>query len=164
MTEKTRLNMADGTLVRHKVSGYEGRIEGTTEIKGCFTRGGAPLLPAAAKEQFQYRVFVDGESLRRIAPGDDLEILEEMKEIVCPACQTRFRTRPGLMDKPSGRCGCGGFICPSCWGCQSRETIAANDSVSPCPKERKRIARKLALTKRTKPSAGKKHLSVPAQR
>jgi hypothetical protein len=62
MQEKVEISLRDGTLVRHKNRGYEGKIEGTTAIKACFTRGGA--LPDAPnnKEAFQYRVVVDGQS------------------------------------------------------------------------------------------------------
>jgi hypothetical protein len=34
---RVELILEDGTLVRHKVAGYEGRIEGTTKIQSCFT-------------------------------------------------------------------------------------------------------------------------------
>ena len=66
--------LQDGTLIRHKVTGYEGRIEGTTQIKSCFTRGGALLAHPTTRDLFQYRVMVEGESLRRIAPAEDFEI------------------------------------------------------------------------------------------
>ena len=36
-----KISLQDGTLVRHKVIGYQGTIEGKTEIKTCFTRGEA---------------------------------------------------------------------------------------------------------------------------
>ena len=64
-----------GTSVRHKTSGYEGKIDGTTAIKGCFTSRGAPLFKS--HEQFQYRIAVAGEATRRIAPAEDLEIVEQ---------------------------------------------------------------------------------------
>ena len=35
-----KASLQDGTLVRHKTIGYQGTIEGKTEIKTCFTRGG----------------------------------------------------------------------------------------------------------------------------
>ena len=71
-----QVKLQDGTQVRHKVLGYEGLIEGTTGIKACFTDNGALLNKLASKQTFQYRVAVKGESTRRIAPDDDLEILE----------------------------------------------------------------------------------------
>ena len=156
MIEKSKMSLADGTLVRHKVQGYEGQIEGTTEIKGCFTRGGVALAAAAAKEQFQYRVVVVGESLRRIAPVDDLEIVEETRDILCIKCNRSFRTRPGLLDKPGGRCECGGFICPSCWGCQSVEADPEKRPAAACAKERKRLARKHTMAAKAKTTAVKR--------
>ena len=67
-------HLVTGTSVRHKTAGYEGKIDGTTAIKGCFTSHGARLLKS--DEQFQYRIAVPGEAMRRIAPAEDLEILE----------------------------------------------------------------------------------------
>src|SRR5215467_9161213 len=61
------VKLQDGTLIRHKVVGYEGRIEGTTEIKICFTEGGSLMAKSTSGHTFQYRVVVAGESLRRIA-------------------------------------------------------------------------------------------------
>ncbi len=134
--------LQDGTLIRHKVTGYEGRIEGVTEIKICFTAGGALLEKSNTKQTFQYRVAVKGESMRRIAPAEDLEILETATQVVCARCQFSFRTKPGLGEKPAGRCECGGWICPSCLDCR--------DATEPsrCLKQRKRLARKLALQKK----------------
>jgi hypothetical protein len=154
MIAKGQISLIDGTLVRHKVKGYEGRIEGTTEIKVCFTRGGVSVPTALSKEQFQYRVVVVGESLRRIAPLDDLEIVEESKEIVCSSCKRAFRTTPGLVDKPAGRCECGGFICPTCWRCRIEEPTASKTPETSCSKERKRLARKHTIGKK-KPSISK---------
>ena len=37
---KVEVKLEDGTLIRHKVAGYEGRIEGTTKIQSCFTLKG----------------------------------------------------------------------------------------------------------------------------
>ena len=82
MIDKIQVSVADGTLVRHKTNGYEGKIEGITEIKACFTRGGVLLATPLTKEPFQYRVVVTGESMRHIAPVEDLEILEETAEVV----------------------------------------------------------------------------------
>ena len=78
----SKTSLQDGTLVRHKIIGYQGTIEGKTEIKTCFTRGGASLAIPPAKETFQYRVVVSGETMRHIAPAEDLEILDAMTEVV----------------------------------------------------------------------------------
>jgi hypothetical protein len=146
MTEKTpQVLLQDGTLIRHKVTGYEGRIEGTTEIKTCFTEAGALLEKPTTRQTFQYRVAIQGEPMRRIAPADDLEILEGVAAVVCPRCHSSFRTKPGFGDKPGGRCQCGGWICPSCLAC--RDTSAESNQ-SPCLKQRKRFARKLAEMKK----------------
>ena len=40
---RVEVKLEDGTLIRHKVAGYEGRIEGTTAIKTCFTARGELL-------------------------------------------------------------------------------------------------------------------------
>ena len=34
---RVEVKLENGTLIRHKVAGYEGRIDGTTEIQKCFT-------------------------------------------------------------------------------------------------------------------------------
>jgi hypothetical protein len=147
MIDKIQVSVADGTLVRHKTNGYEGKIEGITEIKACFTRGGVLLATPLTKEPFQYRVVVTGESMRHIAPVEDLEILEETAEVVCFRCHKAFRTKPGLFDKPAGRCECGGLICPACWGCQVAEADSTKGS---CSKQRKRLVRKLANETKSK--------------
>src|SRR6476469_1197431 len=61
---KFEVKLEDGTLIRHKVAGYEGRIEGTTKIQSCFTLKGELLPHPNSKQLFQYRVMVEGESLR----------------------------------------------------------------------------------------------------
>jgi hypothetical protein len=139
-----KVSLQDGTLVRHKVMGYQGTIEGRTEIKTCFTRGGIVLTMPLAKETFQYRVVVSGESMRHIAPAEDLEIIDAMAEIVCFRCHYAFRSKPGLLDKAGGRCQCGGWICPACMACQTAE------SSEPCVKQRKRMLKKLANEKKSK--------------
>lgn len=146
MPEKVEISLRDGTLVRHKQKGYEGRIDGTTAIKACFTRGGASLETSIAKEPFQYRIFVSGESLPHIAPFDDLEILDAMAEIQCVCCRDVFHTKPGLAGKAGGRCACGGWICPVCLGCQSEE--AAKDKATSCAHQRKRFLKKLGRDKK----------------
>ncbi len=139
-----KVSLQDGTLVRHKVMGYQGTIEGRTEIKTCFTRGGIVLTMPLAKETFQYRVVVSGESMRHIAPAEDLEIIDAMAEIVCFRCHYAFRSKPGILDKAGGRCQCGGWICPACMACQTAE------SSEPCVKQRKRMLKKLANEKKSK--------------
>ena len=146
MSEKVEISLRDGTLVRHKQRGYEGKIEGTTAIKACFTKGGVLLATPIAKEPFQYRISVNGESLRYIAPIDDLEILDAVVQILCVRCHKAFHTKPGLAGKPCGRCACGGWICPVCMGCQSEE--AAADKKVSCAHQRKRFLRKLAAEKK----------------
>jgi len=143
-----KITLQDGTVVRHKVTGYQGKIEGTTEIKTCFTRGGALLAMPTSKESFQYRVAVSGESMRHIAPAEDLEILEEMVAVVCRRCHCAFRTKPGLLDKPAGRCECGGWICPACFACQAESAESSESGRTPCLQQRKRLVKKLANKKR----------------
>ncbi len=143
-----QVKLQDGTLIRHNVVGYEGRIDGTTEIKTCFTAAGELLVKPDTKQIFQYRVAVAGNSMTRIAPPEDLKILERVVEIVCPRCHSSFNSKPGLVDKPGGRCKCGAWICPSCLACQSMGMEAAKDGQPSCLKERKRLIRKLAAQKR----------------
>ena len=83
MPEKIGPSLVNGTLVRHKTKGYEGKIEGITEIKACFTREGDPS-PTALNDSFQYRVVVTGETMRRIAPAEDIEIIQELTEDKAP--------------------------------------------------------------------------------
>lgn len=142
--------LRDGTLVKHRVAGYQGKIEGTTEIKGCFTKGGILLGVPLAKEAFQYRIAVAGEASRHIAPSDDLEILEESTPIVCFSCNYAFRSKPDRTDKPSGRCHCGGWICPSCLSCRLENTEPSKSAKPACSKQRKRWARKLANEQKAK--------------
>jgi hypothetical protein len=146
MADRVEFNLRDGTLVRHKTQGYEGKIEGTTAIKTCFTRGGASLQALNTKEAFQYRVVVNGESMRYIAPFEDLEILDAVETILCDRCHKSFYTKPGLTDKPCGRCACGSWICPVCLGCQSE--AAAMDKATSCSHQRKRLLKKLASNKK----------------
>jgi len=68
--------LRDGTVVRHKVEGYEGYVEGITRIKELFTDRGQLLNEPRTKQTFQYRVVLEAESIRRIAPAEDIEILE----------------------------------------------------------------------------------------
>ncbi len=146
MSDTHDVSLRDGTLVRHKHKGYEGTIEGITSIKACFTRGGVALQASGTKETFQYRVSVAGESLRQIAPLEDLEIVDAAAETKCVACGKSFYTKPGLVGKPSGRCVCGGWICPACMGCQTEE--AARNQATGCTYQRKRLSKKAASEKR----------------
>lgn len=151
MVDKIDISLRDGTLVRHKMIGYEGKIEGTTAIKACFTRGGTLLGTPISKESYQYRVAVTGATMRFIAPVDDLEILDAATAISCVRCQKSFYTRPGLVGKACGRCVCGGWICPVCMGCQSED--AAKDKQKSCISQRKRFLKKIANDKKHLPQA-----------
>jgi hypothetical protein len=144
MLERIEIRLRDGTLVRHKKRGYQGKIEGTTAIKACFTRDGTLLNTPVTKEAFQYRVAVSGESMRQIAPEEDLEILDATADIECVICHKMFRTKPGLVGKAGGRCACGGWICTVCLGCQAEESTAA---ATHCKSQRKRVLKKLASVK-----------------
>jgi len=141
------VKLQDGTLIRHRVTGYEGRIEGTTEIKACFTARGELLDSSNCKQAFQYRVLVKGESIRRIAPAEDFEILEGVMQLICPACRSSFQTKPGFAGKPAGRCDCGKWICPSCLACQAASEETPRGGRSQCLKQRKRQAKKVLLQK-----------------
>jgi len=145
MSATINIGLRDGTLVRHKKKGYEGKIEGTTAIKACFTRGGVSMEPPFSKETFQYRIVVVGESMRYIAPFEDLEILDAVAEIVCVRCHKLFYTKPGVAGKAGGRCSCGGWICPVCLGCQAEETT--ENKGSSCANQRKRFLKRLANDK-----------------
>ena len=61
------------TLVKHKILGYEGLIDGYTRMKLIFTgeRGC----------DSQYRIKIPGQDKRFIAPEEDLEIGDKAKEI-----------------------------------------------------------------------------------
>ena len=50
------MTLTDGTVVRHKVSGYRGLIDGTTALQNCFTKNGLALTLPAIAETFQYRI------------------------------------------------------------------------------------------------------------
>lgn len=146
MSDKLNADLRDGTLVRHKNKGYEGKIEGTTSIKACFTRGGATLSMPITKEIFQYRISIAGESLRQVAPLEYLEVIDAVMAIECVCCRQRFHTKPGLQGKPCGRCACGAWICPVCAACQTE--AASQDKATACPEQRKRLVRKLGNEKK----------------
>ena len=141
MSDKSEMTLRDGTLVRHRSNGYQGKIEGTTSIRACFTRGGASVQAAASKEAFQYRILIAGELMRQVAPLEDLEILEAAAEITCVACQKQCETKPGLLGKPCGHCACGNWICPVCMACQTEE--AAKNKATACLHQRKRLSKKV---------------------
>ena len=144
------VKLHDGTLIRHRVMGYEGRIEGTTEITSCFTAAGALLSGSNRGQTFQYRVVVAGESMRRIAPAEDLEILEGVASVVCPHCRYSFRSKPGVANKPGGCCECGGWICPACLACQGIKDGTKKGIVPACSAQRIRQIRKLAARKKSR--------------
>ena len=145
-THETRLQ--NGTMIRHKVAGYKGWIDGTTEIRACFTARGELLGKSSHGETFQYRVAIAGESMRRIAPAEDLEVLETAGTIVCPSCHASFQSKPGAAGKPGGRCQCGGWICPNCLSCQEMTLGPDEDAQSRCLNQRKRLLRKATAQKR----------------
>jgi hypothetical protein len=140
---REEVKLQDGTLIRHKIAGYEGRIDGITSLKVSFTQKGESLGNAVNRQTFQYRVLVQGEIMRRIAPLEDLEVLEGVTEFTCSGCHLAFQTRPGYANKPGGRCDCGGWICPSCLTCRDTAT---------CAKQRLRLLRKMAAQKKTRTS------------
>lgn len=144
--------LSDGTLVRHRVNGYLGRIDGVTGIQSCFTSRGSPIPTATSKESFQYRVIVQGEKMRRIAPVRDLEVLDTGTsiEVTCFSCQSTFSTSPSVTDKPGGLCECGGWICPECLACQPSQDISAERIAASCTKQRMRLVKKAASHKRAK--------------
>jgi hypothetical protein len=60
------------TLVKHKILGYEGLVDGVTKLKMLYT--GERMV------DFQYRIKVFGVEKRFIAPEEDLEIGNKEKE------------------------------------------------------------------------------------
>jgi hypothetical protein len=155
--EQDEVRLSDGTLVRHRTSGYLGRIDGVTAIQGCFTQSGAPMPVVIAKERFQYRIFVKGEKMRRIAPLRDLEVIDATTavEVTCFNCQTVFSAATNLADKPGGLCDCGAWICPQCLLCESPDKKRDEESGESCPKQRKRLLNKLMSEKRAKRAKAK---------
>jgi hypothetical protein len=142
------IELSNGTVVRHRVSGYLGRIDGVTAIQSCFTNKGAPMPATTGRESFQYRVIVQGEKIRRIAPVRDLEVLAAGAtiDVTCFGCGVTFSSNPSVIDKPGGLCECGGWICPQCLVCQRPdETLAVS-----CANQRKRQLKKTTHHKRGK--------------
>jgi hypothetical protein len=151
MSEKgSEVRLENGTVIRHRVAGYEGIVDGTTEIRDCFTSGGEPLSKLSSKHTFQYRIVISGQALRRVAPAEDLEVLEGAALVLCSNCRSSFQSKPGSAGKPRGRCQCGGWICPSCLYCQGAVSGSATAEPSVCLYQRKRLVRQLAIEKRTK--------------
>ena len=146
MESKVEISLRDGTMVRHRHKGYQGKIEGTTAIKTCFTKGGNLLDVPLTKELFQYRVAVTGESMRHIAPVEDLEILDAAEAIICIRCNEKFHTKPGVTGKAGGRCACGGWICAMCLGCQAAGAI--DGTATSCTHQAKRLQKKIASEKK----------------
>lgn len=153
--------LSDGILVRHRTSGYIGRIDGVTALESCFTQSGAPMHMNTGKETFQYRVIVRGEKMRRIAPLRDLEVLDATTsvEVTCVNCAAAFSGTTTVSDKPGGLCECDGWICPECLHCQVSQQANAEDSIKPCPSQRRRLVKKTVSSKSGK-SAKSKPLSV----
>lgn len=151
MSEKVcEVRLENGTVIRHRVAGYEGIVDGTTEIRDCFTAGGEPLSKLSSKHTFQYRIAISGESLCRIAPAEDLEVLEGSALVLCSNCRRSFQSKPGSAGKLRGRCQCGGWICPSCLYCQGAVSDSATAEPSVCLYQRKRLVRQHATEKRPK--------------
>lgn len=140
--------LPNGTVIRHKTAGYTGCIDGITEMRECFTAAGKLLSGNSAKQTFQYRIVVPGDSMRRIAPEDDLEILRTVGRIVCHNCHASFQANSRAAGKSGGLCQCGCWICPECLSCQENISDAAERGIPPCTAGRKRLLRKLALNKK----------------
>jgi len=58
----------EGDLVKHKKSGYEGLIDGQTNLKMLFTGN--------RHCEFQYRIKLPNQDTRLIAPEEDLQMLK----------------------------------------------------------------------------------------
>jgi len=103
-----------------------------------------------SKQIFQYRVMVAGESMRRIAPAEDLEIVEQTLKVVCPGCGYSYNSKPGVENKAAGRCQCGGWICPACLACQAIDEPTGKGGAAVCLRQRKRQTKKLAARKKAR--------------
>ena len=79
--------LSDGTFVRHRTEGYEGVIDGTTSMKELFT--GNVVCDR------QYRVKLLNSDLRKVAPEEDLVVVEPpalpVKPPPPPDPETKFR-------------------------------------------------------------------------
>ena len=149
-TKPTDLRLENGTVIRHRITGYQGTVDGITEIKDCFTSGGQRLANSSSKYGFQYRILIAGQAMRKIAPLEDLEVLELTSPVRCPNCQSSFQSKPANIGKPGGRCQCGEWICSSCWCCHQNVPDLSRVEATVCSYQRKRLARKAALLKKLK--------------
>jgi hypothetical protein len=149
--------LSDGVLVRHRTSGYVGRIDGVTALQSCFTQSGMPMPLKVGKETFQYRVIVSGEKMRRIAPLRDLEVLDATTavEVTCVNCRAAFSGTTTVNDKPGGLCACGGWICSECLHCQPSRQLNAEGSAENCPNQRKRLLKRTTTPKPRKSAKSK---------
>ena len=79
--------LENDTLVKHKVLGYEGLIDGQTRMKLIFTGDRAC--------DSQYRIKVPGVDKRFIAPEEDLEIgsKDKEKEMLSKFKKTRAKSK-----------------------------------------------------------------------
>ena len=87
------LRIPNGTKVKHRSDGYEGAVDGLTEI----VQKGSRLNPDG---KTQYRINVSGAPLRKLAAeedllivsdGDGLMVMEKQKEPYRRAVTKRFR-------------------------------------------------------------------------
>jgi hypothetical protein len=148
--KNAEITLTDGTVVRHKASGYRGLIDGTTALQNCFTNKGLALTLPVITETFQYRIAVAGEKLRRVAPARDLEVVavEKSTEVTCLSCQTVFLSRPGMLNKIGGKCECGSWICPACLVCAAPSAKASKGALAACTRQRNRIVKQQSNHKR----------------
>jgi len=81
------------TLVKHKILGYEGLIDGQTRMKLIFTGERAC--------EYQYRIKVLGQDKRFIAPEEDLVIgnKDKEKEMQSKFRKSRLKARVKLVPK-----------------------------------------------------------------
>ena len=84
------------TLVRHKILGYEGLVDGVTKLKMLYTgeRG----------VDFQYRIKVLGQDKRFVAPEEDLEVGNKDKE---KELQIKFKKASRIKSRESKLAGKG---------------------------------------------------------
>jgi len=87
----------DNTLVKHKVLGYEGLIDGHTRMKLIFT--------GSRDCEFQYRIKVFGQDKRFIASEEDLEIgnKDKEKEMQSQFKKARLKARPKSVKTASAK-------------------------------------------------------------
>jgi hypothetical protein len=90
--------LENGTKVKHKRDGYKGRIDGTTSIKNIFTGN--------ANCDYQYRIFIEGQERRKIAPEEDLEILSSREGMIDKARIVMRLVSSGFESDGSGQTVC----------------------------------------------------------